>query len=64
MGVEGEMPKYGVNEDLINKAGMKVNSNMLNQAIKTKEDWENLFGKASEQISHTKGYYSSAIGND
>jgi serine phosphatase RsbU (regulator of sigma subunit) len=50
MGVEGEMPKYGVNEDMINKAGMKVNSNMLAQAIKTKEDWENLFGKASEQI--------------
>jgi hypothetical protein len=50
MGVEGEMPKYSVNEDLINKAGMNVNSNMLNQAIKTKEDWENLFGKASEQI--------------
>jgi len=50
MGVEGAMPKYGVNEDMINKAGMKVNSNMLFQAIKTKEDWENLFGKASEQI--------------
>jgi chemotaxis family two-component system sensor kinase Cph1 len=50
MGVEGEMPKYGVNEDMINKAGMKVNSNMLFQAVKTKEDWENLFGKASEQI--------------
>ena len=50
MGVEGEMPKYSVNEDLINKVGMKVNSNMLYQAIKTKEDWENLFGKASEQI--------------
>jgi serine phosphatase RsbU (regulator of sigma subunit) len=50
MGVEGDMPKYGVNEDMINKAGMKVNSNMMTQAIKTKEDWENLFGKASEQI--------------
>jgi serine phosphatase RsbU (regulator of sigma subunit) len=50
MGVEGQMPKYSVNEDLINSAGMKVNSNMLNQAIKTKEDWENLFGKASEEI--------------
>jgi serine phosphatase RsbU (regulator of sigma subunit) len=50
IGVEGEMPKYGVNEDMINKAGMKVNSNMLAQAIKTKEDWENLFGKASEEI--------------
>ena len=50
MGIEGEMPKYSVNEDLINKSGMKVNSNMMFQAIKTKEDWENLFGKASEQI--------------
>ena len=26
MGVEGEMPIYGVNEDLINRAGMNVNS--------------------------------------
>ncbi len=50
MGVEGEMPKYSVNEDLINKAGMKVNSNMLTQAIKTREDWERLFGKASREI--------------
>jgi serine phosphatase RsbU (regulator of sigma subunit) len=50
MGVEGGVPIYSVNEDMINRAGMKVNSNMLRQAIKTKEDWENLFGKASEQI--------------
>lgn len=50
MGVEGQMPKYSVNEDMINKAGMKVNSNMLMQAVKTKEDWESMFGKASEQI--------------
>jgi len=50
IGAEGENLKYSVNEDLINKAGMKVNSNMLFQAVKSKEDWENLFGKASEQI--------------
>jgi serine phosphatase RsbU (regulator of sigma subunit) len=50
MGVEGEVPIYSVNEDLINRAGMAVNSNMLRQAIKTKEDWENLFGVASVQI--------------
>ena len=50
VGAEGIMPKYGVNEDMITKAGMKVNPNMLKLAIKTKEDWENLFGKASEQI--------------
>ena len=50
MGDEGGTLKYSVNEDMINKAGIKVNSNMLFQAIKTKEDWEVLFGKASEQI--------------
>jgi serine phosphatase RsbU (regulator of sigma subunit) len=50
IGVEGEMPKYSVNEDMINKAGMKVNSNMLSMAIKTREDWEKLFGKASKEI--------------
>src|SRR5664280_2793294 len=36
IGAEGENLKYSVNEDLINKAGMKVNSNMLFQAVKTK----------------------------
>jgi serine phosphatase RsbU (regulator of sigma subunit) len=50
MGVEGGMPKYSVNEEMIKAAGMSVNSNMLFQAVKTKEDWESLFGKASEQI--------------
>src|ERR1035437_6561305 len=29
IGVESGMPKYSVNEDMINKAGMKVNSNMM-----------------------------------
>ncbi|HLN21039.1 MAG TPA: YfiR/HmsC family protein [Bacteroidales bacterium] len=50
IGVEGGIPKYSVNEDMINAAGMKVNTNLLFQAVKTKEDWENLFGKANEQI--------------
>jgi len=50
IGVESDIPKFGVNEDMIKKAGMNVNSNFLNLAIKTKEDWENLFGKANEQI--------------
>ena len=36
-------PKFEANEDLIKKAGMSLNSNFLEQAIKTKEDWENLF---------------------
>jgi serine phosphatase RsbU (regulator of sigma subunit) len=50
MGVDGEQLKFGVNEDMIRDAGMSVNQNMLAQAVKSKEDWENLFGKASEQI--------------
>jgi serine phosphatase RsbU (regulator of sigma subunit) len=36
-------PKFEANDDMIKKAGMSVNSNFLAQAIKTKEDWENLF---------------------
>jgi len=36
-------PRFEANEDLIKKAGMSVNQNFLFTAIKTKEDWENLF---------------------
>lgn len=36
-------PKFEANDDLMKKAGMSVNSLFLAQAIKTKEDWENLF---------------------
>lgn len=50
IGVEGGLPKYSVNEEMINDAGMGVNTNILFQAVKTREDWENLFGQASVQI--------------
>jgi serine phosphatase RsbU (regulator of sigma subunit) len=50
MGMNGKYLNYSVNEDMITKAGMSVNSNLLFQAVKSKEDWENMFGKASEQI--------------
>ncbi|MCU0471864.1 MAG: YfiR/HmsC family protein [Bacteroidales bacterium] len=36
-------PRFEANEDMIKKAGMSVNQNFLFSAIKTKEDWENLF---------------------
>jgi len=36
-------PRFEANDDLIKKAGMTVNQLFLAQAIKTKEDWENLF---------------------
>ncbi len=50
MGMDGKYLNYSVNEDMIRAAGMSVNSNLVFSAVKSKEDWENLFGKASEQI--------------
>jgi serine phosphatase RsbU (regulator of sigma subunit) len=40
--VDGK-PKYEANNDLIIKAGMKVDELFLGLAIKTQEDWEKLF---------------------
>jgi Serine phosphatase RsbU, regulator of sigma subunit len=40
--VDGK-PKYEANNDLIRKAGMKVDELFLGLAIKTQEDWEKLF---------------------
>ena len=36
-------PRFEANDDMIKKTGMSVNALFLAQAIKTKEDWENLF---------------------
>ena len=47
-------PKFEANEDLIKKAGMSVNSNFLAQAIKTKEDWENLFNVTDADLQIQK----------
>ena len=47
--VDGK-PRFSVNDDMIREAGMTVNQNVLAMAIKSKEDWENLFAKASEEI--------------
>jgi serine phosphatase RsbU (regulator of sigma subunit) len=41
--VVNNKPRFEANDDLIKKAGMSVNALFLAQAIKTKEDWENLF---------------------
>jgi serine phosphatase RsbU (regulator of sigma subunit) len=38
-----DKPKFEANDDLIKKNGMAVNQLFLGLAIKTKEDWENLF---------------------
>jgi serine phosphatase RsbU (regulator of sigma subunit) len=51
--VDGK-PRYDINEDYIKKEGMSVPQTFLFTAIKTKEDWQNLFDIASKQIEEQK----------
>jgi serine phosphatase RsbU (regulator of sigma subunit) len=51
--VEGK-PRYDVNEEYLKQEGLKVPQTLLFQAIKTKEDWQNLFDIASKQIEVQK----------
>jgi serine phosphatase RsbU (regulator of sigma subunit) len=51
--VDGQ-PRYDINEDYIKKEGMSVPQTFLFTAIKTKEDWQNLFDIASKQIEEQK----------
>jgi len=47
-------PQYDINEDYIKKEGMSVPQTLLFTAIKTKEDWQNLFDVASKEIEVQK----------
>jgi len=51
--VEGK-PRFDINEDYIKQEGMKVPESLLFMAIKTKEDWQNLFDIASKEIEIQK----------
>lgn len=51
--VEGK-PRFDINEEYIKKEGMKVPESLLFMAIKTKEDWQNLFDVASKEIEVQK----------
>lgn len=51
--VDGK-PQYDINEDYIKKEGMTVPQTLLFTAIKTKEDWQNLFDIASKEIEVQK----------
>jgi len=51
--VDGK-PRFDVNEEYIKQERMSVNENLLYTAIKTKEDWENLFTIASKEIELQK----------
>jgi serine phosphatase RsbU (regulator of sigma subunit) len=52
--VVDKKPRYDINEELIKKAGMSVPPELLFMAIKTKEDWQNLFDIASKEIEVQK----------
>jgi len=47
-------PQYDINEDYIKREGMSVPQTLLFTAIKTKEDWQNLFDVASKEIEVQK----------
>ena len=51
--VDGK-PRYDINEEMIKNAGMSVPQELLFMAIKTKEDWQNLFDIASKEIEVQK----------
>ncbi len=52
--VVGGKPRFDINEELVKKERMAVPQTLLFTAIKTKEDWQNLFNKASEEIAVQK----------
>ncbi len=47
-------PRFDINEEMIKKEGMTVPPDLLFMAIKTKEDWQNLFDIASKEIEVQK----------
>lgn len=51
--VDGK-PRYDINEELVEKEGMSIPREVLFMAIKTREDWENLFQTASREIEVQK----------
>lgn len=51
--VEGK-PRFDINEEYVNQEGMTVPQSLLFTAIKTKEDWQNLFDIASQEIEVQK----------
>lgn len=47
-------PRYDINEEAVKSAGMSIPQEVLFMAIKTKEDWQNLFDIASKEIEAQK----------
>lgn len=47
-------PRFDINEDYLRKEGLSVPQELLFMAIKTKEDWENLYEQAAREIEVQK----------
>jgi serine phosphatase RsbU (regulator of sigma subunit) len=47
-------PRYDINEELVKQAGMTIPQEVLFMAVKTKEDWQNLYDIASREIEVQK----------
>jgi len=43
-------PKFEVNQPLLNEAGLKIETGLLVQAVKTREDWEELYAFTNEEL--------------
>jgi serine phosphatase RsbU (regulator of sigma subunit) len=52
--VVGGKPRFDINEEYIKQEGMSVPQTLLFTAVKTKEDWQNLFDIASKEIEIQK----------
>jgi serine phosphatase RsbU (regulator of sigma subunit) len=52
--VINDKPKFEANEELMNKEGLKVSQLFLAQAIKTREDWQQLFEKTDVELKEEK----------
>jgi len=47
-------PRFEVNEELLNKEGLKVDELFLALAVKTREDWQELFEVTDEELTEEK----------
>jgi serine phosphatase RsbU (regulator of sigma subunit)/uncharacterized protein YegP (UPF0339 family) len=47
-------PRFDINEEVVKNAGMSIPQEVLAMAIKTKEDWQNLYDIASKEIEVQK----------
>ncbi|MFP4488737.1 MAG: YfiR/HmsC family protein [Bacteroidales bacterium] len=43
-------PKFEINEEELEEAGLSIPSSVLGQAVKTREDWEELYDFTSEEL--------------